>query len=144
MPQTKNTFGVRKESMPSNIPNDLKYTCPVCGFRLDYPPRDFNICPSCGVEFDADTVEYKIVELRQAWIDRGMEWSSNAIPRPPHYDALGQLQNLESHGTTGYNPERISDVHFKDVHFKLREQWDVLKMRPTNAHTTGKLRRRIA
>jgi hypothetical protein len=78
--------------MQSNL---LKYVCPVCGFLLDHPAKDFNICPSCGVEFDADTVEYSVEELRSAWENRGMEWSSPVIARPPNFNAVAQLKNLD-------------------------------------------------
>ena len=71
-----------------------KYVCPVCGFLLDYPPDDFNICPSCGVEFCADTAEYSIQYLQNAWIDRGMVWSSRVLPKPANYDSLAQLARL--------------------------------------------------
>ena len=71
-----------------------KYLCPICGFLLDVPPADYNICPSCGVEFGSDTVEWTYQELQRGWIDRGMEWTSRVIPRPPHYNPLAQLGNV--------------------------------------------------
>jgi hypothetical protein len=31
------------------------YTCPDCGYRcMPYPPKDYNICPKCKVEFGLD------------------------------------------------------------------------------------------
>src|SRR3954453_18515152 len=83
------------------MPSALKYICPVCGFLLQYPPEDFNICPSCGVEFGADTVEYSIQELQRAWIDRGMTWTSRVLPRPAGFNPLGQLERLHAHATNG-------------------------------------------
>jgi hypothetical protein len=80
--------------MSSNILILRKYLCPVCGFLLDYPPKDFNICPSCGVEFGADTVEYSIQELQDAWTERGMTWTSTVIKRPANYNPAAQLKNL--------------------------------------------------
>jgi|ERR1039458_10226877 hypothetical protein len=94
MPSAENTLGIREKIMHSNVLILRKYLCPVCGFYLDYPPKDFNICPSCGVEFDADTIEYSDEELRQAWMARGMTWSSSVIPRPASYNPVAQLQNL--------------------------------------------------
>jgi hypothetical protein len=70
------------------------YVCPVCGFILDFPPEDFNICPSCGVEFGAETSIYSIVELRKNWLDRGAPWSSRVQPRPIGWDPAWQLVNL--------------------------------------------------
>jgi hypothetical protein len=71
-----------------------KYVCPVCGFLLSYPPEDFNICPSCGVEFGAETSVYSIAELRNNWLNRGANWSSLVTPRPKGWDVLTQLRNL--------------------------------------------------
>jgi hypothetical protein len=107
--------------MRSNVLILNKYICPVCGFLLDYPPRDFNICPSCGVEFGADTVEYSYDELRQAWRERGQTWSSSVIERPANYNPQLQLQNLgalkvvaeysRSQGKlSGSQPDRILPV----------------------------------
>ena len=71
------------------------YVCPVCGFILDFPPEDFNICPSCGVEFGAETSIYSMNDLRKNWIDRGMPWSSRVQPRPAGWDPAMQLLNLD-------------------------------------------------
>ena len=56
--------------------------CPVCGFMMKYPPEDFNICPSCGVEFGAETSSYTFSELRNNWVRRGAPWSS-WVEKPP-------------------------------------------------------------
>jgi hypothetical protein len=70
---------------------------------LNDPPEDFNICPSCGTEFGADTVEYTLEELQAAWIERGMEWTIAAIPQPSDYDPLEQLQRLAPSTVTATN-----------------------------------------
>jgi|SRR5215472_15062720 len=85
-----------------------KYVCPVCGFLLKYPPTDFNICPSCGVEFGADDVDHSIYELQRMWIDRGMPWSSPAVPQPADFRPLAQLKNLEAPTATEMGP--VTDV----------------------------------
>ena len=59
-----------------------RYACPVCGFGLEYPPNDFNICPSCGVEFDYETAGRSFSELRHEWVANGAHWASR-VDRPP-------------------------------------------------------------
>jgi predicted RNA-binding Zn-ribbon protein involved in translation (DUF1610 family) len=51
--------------------NEKRYPCPVCGFHLEYPPDDFNICPSCGVEFGYETASRSFYDLRREWINTG-------------------------------------------------------------------------
>lgn len=124
--------------MQPKISATLKYICPVCGFLLDYPAANFNICPSCGVEFDADTVEYSIEELQQAWILRGMAWSSPVIKRPVEYNPLAQLKNLDVQGITASSPE-------KQLEGTLSEPQLGNRMRPAGSEmTVGHLRFRVA
>jgi hypothetical protein len=49
---------------------------------LEYPPDDFNICPSCGVEFGYETAGRTFTELRQEWVVTGARWASR-VDRPP-------------------------------------------------------------
>jgi hypothetical protein len=63
--------------------------CPVCGYSLDV--YDFNICPSCGVEFGVDTVGHTYEELRQVWVDNGAVWSSSVDPQPLSWNPWWQL-----------------------------------------------------
>src|SRR6266446_4815425 len=49
----------------------IETTCPVCGYEMDDPPRDYNICPSCGTEFGLHDVNASISELRAAWLQTG-------------------------------------------------------------------------
>lgn len=110
----------------------------MCGFALKYPPEDFNICPSCGVEFGADTVEYTIEELKQAWISRGMRWTSPVLPEPANYNPVEQLSRLEAgnaHKVAASNPEGELTQVFGPAPPKLR---------PTNVTTTGRLELRRA
>jgi len=96
----------------------IKHICPVCGFLLDYPAADFNICPSCGVEFEADTIDHSFEELRDLWTNRGMTWTSRVAPKPRNYNPALQMQNLFAHGSNALsqqdvylsNESRVSDA----------------------------------
>lgn len=44
-----------------------KYTCPVCGYPMEVPPEDYNICGTCMTEFGLNDVNSSIEELRNAW-----------------------------------------------------------------------------
>src|SRR3990172_2233026 len=75
----------------------MKYTCPVCGYEsLEYPPIDFSICPSCGTEFGNHDFEFSHEELRQRWVDKGMQWWSNSDPIPQDWNPLAQLRHIVS------------------------------------------------
>jgi hypothetical protein len=70
------------------------YTCPVCAYAaLKYPPEDFTICPSCGTEFGYHDSNKSNAELRAAWVERGLPWSSRVIERPVGWNGLRQLQS---------------------------------------------------
>jgi hypothetical protein len=73
-----------------------KHLCPVCGYELDDPPRDFNICPSCGTEFGLHDVNASILELRQAWIDAGPRWWSKTDPQPQNWNPFVQLSRVST------------------------------------------------
>lgn len=65
---------------------DPRFTCPVCKFdRLQEPPKDFTICPCCGVEFDYDDVRRTVETLRAEWIAGGRKWWSKKTPAPPDW-----------------------------------------------------------
>lgn len=52
-----------------------KYICPVCFYpEMDGPPKDFNVCPCCGVEFEYDDSGNTHEQLRQVWIEGGKKW----------------------------------------------------------------------
>ena len=64
----------------------IRYTCPVCFFPdLEDPPKDYNICPCCGIEFGYEDANRTHEELRQNWIECGMKWwstvSEDRIPK---------------------------------------------------------------
>jgi hypothetical protein len=75
------------------LAKNQKYPCPVCGFHLDYPADDFNICPSCGVEFGYETAGRTFAELRDEWINAGARWASSVIPQPKGWNQWMQLLN---------------------------------------------------
>lgn len=58
---------------------------------MDDPPRNFNICPSCGTEFGLNDVNASISDLRAEWIAMGTQWWSRTDPRPPNWNPFEQL-----------------------------------------------------
>jgi hypothetical protein len=72
----------------------IKSLCPVCGYEMDDPPRDYNICPSCGTEFGLHDLNASILELREAWIKNGPKWWSSTDPQPDGWDPYAQLARL--------------------------------------------------
>jgi predicted RNA-binding Zn-ribbon protein involved in translation (DUF1610 family) len=72
----------------------IRYTCPVCGYDgLEYPPSDFTICPSCGVEFGYETAGRSLFELRQEWVSTGANWASRVDAKPKAWNPWLQLNN---------------------------------------------------
>jgi hypothetical protein len=71
------------------------YTCPVCGFdRLEDPPNNYTICPSCGTEFEYDDVRTTKAELRRAWVAGGYKWWSKLEQPPARWNPERQLKEL--------------------------------------------------
>ena len=61
----------------------MKYLfCPVCGYEMDDPPQDYNICPSCGTEFSYHDSGRTYEELRQIWLNSGAPWWSPVDKKP--------------------------------------------------------------
>jgi hypothetical protein len=67
--------------------------CPVCGFAMRYPPRDWHICPSCGTEFGYEDVGRTFADLREQWLRSGPTWWSPVDPQPEHWDPIQQMVN---------------------------------------------------
>jgi|ERR1700690_3952945 len=68
----------------------MNYHCPVCFFdEMQYPARNYNICPCCGTEFGNDDVEYSYDELRYRWIIDGGQWFYDQPPA--NWNAWAQL-----------------------------------------------------
>jgi hypothetical protein len=73
------------------------YLCPVCGYeRLEDPPKDFTICPSCGTEFGYDDAFSSHAELRAKWLRNGAPWWSRVDPRPENWDPQQQVDAVMS------------------------------------------------
>ena len=75
--------------------------CPVCGYGMEDPPKDYNICPSCGTEFGHHDVNASISDLRSAWLRTGPKWWSTATPAPDNWRPFEQLANLPGDQTSG-------------------------------------------
>jgi hypothetical protein len=65
--------------------------CPVCGFQMDAPPSDYNICSSCGTEFGHDYSAADIPALRAAWFANGPSWWSQHNPPPLDWSGMRQF-----------------------------------------------------
>jgi hypothetical protein len=68
--------------------------CPVCGFRMRYPPKDWHICPSCGTEFGYEDVGRTYSQLREQWLHsgpKGPAWWSPVDPQPEGWDPVEQM-----------------------------------------------------
>lgn len=72
----------------------IENLCPVCGYQMDDPPCDYNICPSCGTEFGVHDVNSSIQELRQMWIMTGPRWWSTTDQQPSGWNPFTQLARL--------------------------------------------------
>lgn len=71
----------------------IENRCPVCGYEMEAPPRDYRVCPSCGTEFGLHDVNASIQELRETWIRTGPSWWSTADAKPVNWDPLAQMEN---------------------------------------------------
>lgn len=69
----------------------MKYKCPVCGYRMPFPPEDNNICSSCGTEFGYDDARKTYTQIRQEWIMGGAKWFSDYATRPLGWNPWMQL-----------------------------------------------------
>ena len=72
----------------------IKHMCPVCGYGMQDPPCDYNICPSCGTEFGVHDMNASIGELRKAWLQTGPRWSSATEPQPAAWNPFAQIAEL--------------------------------------------------
>ena len=60
--------GERPTRFVNNYPAPTLNTCPVCGFGMEAPPKDWHICPCCGTEFELDDAYHTHEQLRTEWI----------------------------------------------------------------------------
>lgn len=86
--------------MVNMMNNPATNICPVCGYGMSEPPRDYNICPSCGTEFGVNDVNSSIPELRAEWLQTGPKWWSTTDPRPENWNPFTQLANVVLVSTT--------------------------------------------
>jgi len=68
-----------------------KFLCPVCGFNMDDPPANYNICPSCGTEFGYDDFSRKHEALRDEWVKAGARWFSKYQKEPANWNPISQM-----------------------------------------------------
>lgn len=69
----------------------MKDICPVCGYRMPFPPADNNICHCCGTEFGFDDVAKTHEFLRRQWIESGASWFSRVVAPPVGWDPNAQM-----------------------------------------------------
>ena len=67
-------------------------TCPVCGYDMKAPPKNYRICSSCGTEFGVSDVNTSIAELRESWMKTGPKWW-DADSRPANWDPITQMED---------------------------------------------------
>jgi hypothetical protein len=70
----------------------IENLCPVCGYEMEAPPKDYRICPSCGTEFGVHDANASIADLREAWMKTGARWWSVTQPPPANWDAIDQME----------------------------------------------------
>jgi hypothetical protein len=70
----------------------IEHLCPVCGFEMEAPPKDYRICPSCGTEFGVHDVNASIADLREAWMKTGPRWWSTTDTHPINWDPITQME----------------------------------------------------
>jgi hypothetical protein len=105
----------------------MPYTCPVCGYaNLELPPSGFEICPSCGTEFEYHDAQRSHEELRFEWIANGMHWYSHSLQPPNNWNPLQQLMvaghvRIETGpAALGTSTQQEYDIYHKNfkVHFQ--------------------------
>jgi transcriptional regulator with XRE-family HTH domain len=75
-----------------SVQNKNRFECPVCGYsKLSDVPREGEICPSCGTQFDSEGFDLAYPKLRERWIDRGMPWFSRGKGKPKDWSPFHQL-----------------------------------------------------
>lgn len=80
----------------------MGHFCPVCGYgQMEDPPRDFNICPCCGTEFEHDDfgltpseVEAKRAALRFQWLATGGKWFDPGTPPPRPWNSRAAMEQV--------------------------------------------------
>ena len=83
----------------------MPHPCPVCAYpKLNEPPRSqsgggsYEICPSCGFEFGVsdDDLGHTYESWRQAWLAKGMKWSSHGHKQLAAWNPARQVAAIAS------------------------------------------------
>lgn len=72
----------------------MTYPCPVCGYAMEDPPQDYNICPSCGTEFDPLLTQDNYEEMRRSWVATGPTWWSKFEEQPGGWNPIAQISKF--------------------------------------------------
>jgi hypothetical protein len=100
----------------------MNYQCPVCGYdQMKYPAKDYNICPCCGTEFEADDFETTHAQLRQQWKATGMQWYSRRTPPPFGWNPSLQLLKFLNFKEVSKTESTIAVVNLNEKRFKIRK-----------------------
>lgn len=81
-----------------------KYVCPVCGFWMEDPACEYNICSCCGTEFGNHDLSASIIQLRASWLRNGALWWSRAEAPPNEWDPYMQVAAVPSDGSIRDRP----------------------------------------
>lgn len=104
----------------------MPYTCLVCGYpNLPAPPSDYEICPSCGTEFEYHDARKTHEALRLEWIGNGMHWYSQVVHQPADWSPIKQLIDA------GYLPIRTQST----ILGTSTQEYDI-KPQPLRLHFT--------
>lgn len=87
---------------------------------MDDPPRDNNICPSCGTEFGYHDAGRTLAELRAEWLNTGAKWSSKFHQQPTDWDAMKQLTEAGEVTVFGFSDDRSKDFLWSPQSYIVR------------------------
>jgi hypothetical protein len=85
-----------------------KYLCPVCGFWMEAPASDYNICSCCGTEFGNHDINASITQLRASWLRNGARWWGQFDAVPAGWDPYTQVSALLANGSVWDRVFRIA------------------------------------
>lgn len=80
----------QSDVLSGEVQEFLNY-CPVCGYKMPYPPIEYNICFCCGTEFGYEDSGVSHEKLRGKWLRRGAVWWSQDFRSPDGWDPFLQL-----------------------------------------------------
>ena len=103
------------------------YSCPVCGYpELPVPPSDYEICPSCGTEFEYHDARRSHAQLRGEWIQSGAHWHSRVVSPPLGWNPWIQLIRANFTGDVPRFVEKIREddsISHSDVRERNQTPW---------------------